>query len=58
MRDEAIVLAVVELRVFLIRRRSQIDRKQVLDTEEISSDMVSDKSKKTPRLQGRVRWSN
>jgi len=35
MRDVVIVLAVVKSRVFLIRRRSRIDRKQDLDTEEI-----------------------
>jgi len=50
MRDVAIVLAVVESRVLLIRRRSRIDRKQDLETEEIWSDMVSDESNMTPRL--------
>jgi len=40
MRNVAIVLAVVESRVFLIRRRSRIDIKQDLDTEEICSDIV------------------
>ena len=54
MRDVAIVLAVVKSRVFLIRRRSRIDRKQDSDTEEIWSDMVSDESNMTPRLRAEL----
>jgi len=50
MRDVAIVLAAVKSRVFLIRRRSRIDIKQDLDTEEICSDMVSEESNITPWL--------
>jgi len=50
MRDVAIVLAVVESRVLLIRRRSRIDRKKDLETEEILPEMVGDESKMTPRL--------
>ena len=50
MRDVAIVLAVVESRVFLMRWRSRIDIKQDLDTEEIWSDMVRNESNMTPRL--------
>jgi len=50
MRDVAIVLAVAESRVFLIRRRSRIDIKKDLDTEEIRSSMVSEESNMTPRL--------
>jgi len=45
-----VVLAVVESRVFLNRRRSRIDLKQDLDTEEICSDMVSEESIMSPRL--------
>jgi len=50
MRDVPIVLAVVESRVFLIRRRSRIYIKQDLNTEEICSDVVSEESIMTPRL--------
>jgi len=50
MRDVAIVLAVLKSRVFLIQRRSRIDRKEDLDTEEIWSDMMSDESNMIPRF--------
>jgi hypothetical protein len=50
MRDVAKVLVVVKSRVFLIRRRSRIDRKQDLGIEELRSDMVNEESNMTPRL--------
>jgi len=55
MREVAIVRAVERLRVFLILRRSRIDRKQDLETEEIRSDIESVESKITPRL--RADWA-
>jgi len=42
--------AVEKSRVFLILRRSRIDRKQDLDTEEIRSDNERVEYKITPRL--------
>ena len=48
MRDVAMVLVVIESREFLIRRRSR--RKQDLDTEEMSYEMVSYELNMTPRL--------
>jgi len=45
------VRAVEKARVFLILRRSRIDRKQDLETvEEILSDIESEESKIMPRL--------
>jgi len=43
-------LTVIESMVFLLRRRSRIERKQDLDADEIWSYIVSDESKMTPRL--------
>jgi len=44
------VRAVEKSRVFLILRRSRIDRKQDLETEEIKSDIEREESKIMPRL--------
>jgi len=43
----AIVLAVVESRIFLIRRRSRIDMTQDLGTGKLCSDIVSGQSNMT-----------
>jgi len=50
MRNVTMVWAVELSRVFRIRRRSRIDGKQDLDTDEISSENVRDELKITPRL--------
>jgi len=50
MRYVVIVLAVVEVRVLMIRRRSQIDIEQDLDTVEICSNIVSEEPNMTSRL--------
>jgi len=50
MREVAMVRAVEKSIVFLILRRSQIHRKQDLETEEIRSDIERVESKITPRL--------
>jgi len=55
MREYAIVRAVEKFRVFLILRRSGIDRKQNLETEEMWSDIESVESKIMPRL--RADWA-
>jgi len=55
MREVAMVRAVEKSRVFLIFRRSWIDRKQDLETGEIWSDIESVESKIMPRL--RADWA-